>query len=321
MFDKLFIKQAITRSTSNGMERRRFMQAVGLTGLTAGAALTSAGPAQAQLPDDIEIPPAAGYLTNLTAPLTDLAVLNFALNLEYLEAEFYQRAVYGRSLPDNLIGGIGGTGPVTGGRPVPFESRAVRLYAEEIADDERNHVEYLRGALGNAAVGRPAIDIDASFTAAARAAGLVGPDQTFDVYANERNFLLGAYVFEDVGVTAYKGASPLVGNKDFLDAAAGILAVEAYHAGIIRTNLYNMGLIQEANAISDARDRLDGSLDKDQGITNPNGSANLVPTDPQGKAFGRTPFQVLNIVYLNPDSVDRGGFLPAGANGLFRNSL
>ncbi|RFA18741.1 ferritin-like domain-containing protein, partial [Subtercola boreus] len=115
---------------------------------------------------------------------------------------------------------------------------------------------------------------------------------------------------------------PLITNKTYLEAAAGILAVEAYHAGIIRTSLYAKGLADAANAISDARDSLDGPTDDDQGITDKaaGGALNLVPTDANAIAFSRTPGQVLNVVYLNNKAVTKGGFFPAGVNGAVNTS-
>lgn len=250
---------------------------------------------------------------------SDVAVLNFALNLEYLEAEFYSRAFYGYGLDSSLTTGRGTRGGVTGGRQVSFSSRAIRDYAREIANDEIAHVKFLRAALGTARVARPQIDLRSSFTAAARAAGLIGARQTFDPYANENNFLLAAFIFEDVGVTAYKGAAPLISNKTFLEAAAGLLAVEAYHAAIVRTTLYSKDLIKEVRKISAARDSLDGSTDLDQGIRR-NGRANLVPTDANGLAYSRSAAQVLNIAYLTPKATDRGGFFPCSINGDIRMS-
>jgi hypothetical protein len=230
---------------------------------------------------------------------SDQDVLNFALNLEYLEAQFYSFAANGTSIPISLLSGTGTPGAPSGGRQVTFTDPAVGRYAREIAGDEQ------------APPSPPA--------------GLIGAGQAFDPYANDQNFLLAAFIFEDVGVTAYKGASPLITNKTYLEAAAGILAAEAYHAGLIRTTLYRKGLampslIDATEAISNARDSLDGSSDLDQGVRNIGNASNIVPTDSNGIAYSRSAGQVLNIAYLNKAAVDRGGFFPTGVNGAIKLS-
>ncbi|MCW3796892.1 ferritin-like domain-containing protein [Sphingomonas sp. BN140010] len=256
--------------------------------------------------------------------VSDADILNFALNLEYLEAQFYSFAVNGVGLPNGSLTGTGTQGAVTGGRQVNFTDPVVAQYAREIAQDEIAHVNFLRTALGTAAVSQPAIDIGTdpagAFSTAARAAGLVSAGQSFDPYATDENFLLGAFIFEDVGVTAYKGAAPLLANKTFTEAAAGILAVEAYHAAIVRTTLYRKGLqtpalIDATEKISTARDTLDNPVDDDQGIAPIGDSSNIVPVDANGLVFGRTTGDVLNIVYLNGGAVPKGGFFPNGVNG------
>jgi len=310
-------------------ERRKFFKTAGgfAVGATAGAVLgacssnSDSAIAQAQ--------PTANV---------DNDVLNFALNLEYLEAQFYSFAAFGVGLPNSDLGGTGTQGAVTGGAQVNFTDPLVRQYANEIAQDEIAHVRFLRQVLGGVAVAQPAIDIsgtnpNGAFSNAARAAGLVGAGQAFNPYASDEAFLLGAFIFEDVGVSAYKGASPLITNKTYLEAAAGILAAEAYHAGIVRTVLYAKGiptgptpqLRANADAISNARDSLDGTSDLDQGIS-PTGTgnaaaSNLFPADANAIAFSRTTQQVLNIVYLNPaPATTSGGFFPAGLNGTFRST-
>jgi hypothetical protein len=301
MFGKAVVTDMINRSAENETDRRLFLKSAGVAGLGAlgGAAMSPASAAP--------------------SGVSDGAVLNFALNLEYLEAEFYSYAFHGHGIDDKLTSGKGKKGGVTGGRQVNFTSKSIYNYAKEIAWDELHHVQFLRKALGGAKVSRPAIDLQGSFTAAATAAGLIQPGQTFDPFANEENFLLGAFLFEDVGVTAYKGAAPLITNKTYLEAAAGILAVEAYHAGLIRSQLWDRGMQDAARAISNARDSLDGKGNKDQSIGTSE-TANIQPTDGNGIAFSRSPGQVLNVVYLNPKSVTKGGFFPRGVNGAVNKS-
>lgn len=254
----------------------------------------------------------------------DADVLNFALNLEYLEAAFYLAAT-GRIGELNAAGG--GNAEVrlpsgfNGTSPIPGLSDAVRQYADEIATDELNHVKVIRGALGAKAVDRPVLDLGPAFDAAGQAAS-GGAIKGFNPFANELFFLHGAFIFEDVGVTAYKGAARLLTDDSaggVLDTAAGILAVEAYHAGEIRTILYSrkdqiaaagLTVEQVTQAISNLRGSVGGG--KDQGITL-NGKANIVVTDDNGVAFGRSTTEVLAIVYLGGKG--KGGFFPNGLNG------
>lgn len=250
--------------------------------------------------------------------VSDLDILNFALNLEYLEAEFYLRAVGNAGLGTGDIGSSPGAVTVkAGSTQVPFSSAAVGNYANEIAQDEQNHVRYLRTTIGAAAVSRPAIDLLNSFNAAAVAAGI---GASFDPFADDLSFLLGAFIFEDVGVTAYKGAARLLGNKDYVEAAAGILAVEAYHAGTVRTLLSSSAFsagIPTAQKISDLRDTADGPTDRDQAPVDGSTGSNIVPADTNSIAYSRNTSQVLSIVYLNAGltAATSGGFFPNGLNG------
>ena len=274
-------RRGLLRGTSAG--------ALALGALTIGGGMLASSPASA---------------LNLTRK--DIDILTFALNLEYLEAEFYLRAVYGNGLSASDINGTGQQGTVTGGSAVPFVTDAIRQYATEIALDEMAHVKFLRAVLGERAVAEPNIDLTNSFNTLAQAAGL---GSSFDPFANEQNFLLGAFIFEDVGVTAYHGAAPLVQNSDVLSAAAGILAVEAYHASEVRLLCFQKNLVDQTNKISAVRAALSGAAD-DQGVVL-GGTANIVPTDNNGLAFSRSARQVLNIVYGSPNA-SSGLFFPSG---------
>lgn len=250
----------------------------------------------------------------------DADVLQFALNLEYLEAEYYLYGTTGMGLPPSDITGSGtqGTTIVKPNPMVQFQTQAFQDYANELAADEKAHVEYLRATLlsvGVQPVARPPLDLLNSFNTLAQAAGI---GDSFDPFENEVNFLLGGFIFEDVGVTAYRGGVSLLSSIDVAFAAAGILGTEAYHAANLRAQILGIGepAVTIAAQISDLRDLLDGAKDDDQ-PPQLNGMANIVPADGNGLVYARTTRQVLNIVY-GARGAHSGLFFPNGLNGVVR---
>jgi hypothetical protein len=111
---------------------------------------------------------------------------------------------------------------------------------------------------------------------------------------------------------AHNGAAPLISSKTYLSAAASILAVEAYHAGAIRTLLLELGQADVTNKISALRASASNAQD-DQGVTL-NQKVNIFPVDGNALAFSRTTTQVLNVVYLG-GAANGYGFFPNRLNG------
>lgn len=138
-------------------------------------------------------------------PTAIIGVLNFALRLEYLEAEFYDRGVAASGL-------------------IPAADRTIFT---TIQSHETAHVQYLRTLLGSSARPKPTFDFSAG-----KGSG-TGPFA--NVFTNYNTFLAVAQAFEDTGVRAYKGqAATLMPYKDVLQAALSVHSVEARHAAEVR---------------------------------------------------------------------------------------
>jgi rubrerythrin len=124
----------------------------------------------------------------------DVGIVNFALTLEKVEADFYKRALALEGLePD------------------------VKKLLDSISKNETEHVQSLTQALEGLG-GKPD----------------PAPRTSFPALANQEQVLRLAIELEDTGVYAYNGAATQIQSKDVLQAAASIAQVEARHAGALR---------------------------------------------------------------------------------------
>ena len=284
-------------ATARALNRRNFMAALGMTGAAAGAALLSGCTSST-----------VAVSTTTVAP-GESDVLNFALNLEYLEATFYSYITQGADLPASVTAG---SGAITGApAKLTFATQQITDQLNEIYFDELNHVIALRTLLASAAVPRPAINLAAAGTISTAAIALSIARQ-----------------FEDVGATAYAGALTLLTSSS-LNYAIQILAVEGFHAGALR-------LVSIQNSISYSQaDSLDvkpfdpgSAAAAAAGPTASGaffataGAASASSSTPAGFAFTRTTSQVLQILYGTAGVIGttKGGFFPNGLNGLIAST-
>lgn len=273
------------KKPDEGADRRTFLKRTGLAGLAIAGASVLGGTTLSSIRTFAQLPPPGGSV-KLSA--NDVAILNFALNLEYLEAEFYTVATTGKTISEIGIGvsGVGKEGPTLGGAKINFGNNTdyVGTTAQQIAKDEQQHVFLLRTLLGSQAIAKPEINLDAL--------GLVN---TIDAFLRE------ARAFEDVGVSAYGGAAPLIQSHSVLQTAARIALTEGEHTGNLRllVALFNVSTMK-----IDAQDIL------------PPPSGTQLFSNTEGLTIIRTPSEVLAIVYgSNKQGTKSGGFFPDGVNG------
>ena len=281
-------------AAGRALNRRNFITTLGMAGASAGAALLGGCSSE------------TSAVTSTGLGMTD--ILNFALNLEYLEATFYSYITKGADLPSNLLTN---SGAVTG---APAQIAFSGTNASQITDmlneiyyDELNHVRALITQVGSAVIARPAINLSALGSISAS------------------NALSIARLLEDVGTTAYAGIAAQL-NGGALGVTSQILATEGFHSGALR-----LASIQTSAAYLQA-DSMDvkpadpgtAALAASGPTANgaffaTSGAANASASTPAGFAFARTTSQVLAVVYANSaGGTSSGGFFPSGVNGAIK---
>lgn len=163
---------------NNESDRRNFIKWAGIVGVGSTLVAGGLGKQWASAQED-----------------SDIGILNYALTLEYLEADFYTQG-----LDANILSGRD-KALVT---PIKAHEKAhVAALSQTITD------------LGGEPVKKPKFKY---------------PGATFK---SKDGFLKTASVFEELGVTAYHGQVTKIKNADLLAAAASIAGVESRHAAIL----------------------------------------------------------------------------------------
>lgn len=260
----------------------------------------------------------------------DKDLIQVALNLEFLETEFFLNGALGRGLdsiePEMAAGGP----PPTGASKANLDHTTYRII-EEFGYQEIGHLRAIVTTVGGFA--RPQIDLSrhnfANIFDQAVGYKLTPP---FDPYSNTVNYLLASYVIPYVGLVGYVGTIPNLVNCTSRSLVAGLLGVESGQDAVIRTLLYEradqivvpykMTVAEFTDRISALRNRLGMRGNKDEGLRVPRRlgaenrtDSNILSANANSLSYSRAPPEILRIVYGTGSENKPGGFFPNGGNG------
>ncbi|XP_009796611.1 desiccation-related protein PCC13-62-like [Nicotiana sylvestris] len=265
----------------------------------------------------------------------DVDLLEFPLNLEYLEAEFFLWAAFGRGL-DSFSPDLAAGGPPPIGARIAKLSPLIKDVIAQFGFQEVGHLRAIKKTI--AGFPRPLLNLTAeSFGTIMNDAFGHTLEPPFNPYANDINFLLASYVVPYVGLTGYVGANPKLKSPTAKKLAAGLLGVESGQDAVLRTLLYQRAIekvepygipvAEFTSQISKLRNKLGHQGLKDEGlIVKPKEGAegkikgNVLAGNKHSLAYGRTPEEILRIVYGTGKENKSGGFFPKGGDGRIAKS-
>src|ERR1700691_1244249 len=149
-WERYLVDKKLTELIDKALTRRSFMARSGAA--AAVAVVAGCGGSSTPAPTPTPTP------TPTPVVLGDSDYLNFALNLEYLEAQFYLYAATGMGLSATDTGNATTTVVVPSTTMVPNLTTAQQNYIYEIAQNERDYGRFGRSGLATDAVRRPDSD-------------------------------------------------------------------------------------------------------------------------------------------------------------------
>ncbi|KAM4127086.1 hypothetical protein ACJW30_02G064400 [Castanea mollissima] len=246
----------------------------------------------------------------------DVDLLEFPLNLEFFEAEFFLYGALGYGL-DKVAPQLTQGGPTPVGAKKANLDPFTRDVIEQFAYQEVGHLRAIQKVVKG--FPRPLLDLSKeSFANVVDAAVGKKLSPPFDPYYSGVHYLLASYLIPYVGLTGY--------------LVAGLLGVESGQDAVIRAYLYEhaheivepygISVAQFSNYFSDLRNKLGHEGVKDEGLwvrisegAEGKIKGNVLAGDADSVAYDRTAEEILRVVYGSGDEHKPGGFYPKGGNG------